>query len=99
MDDPLDGDELAAAIGAGQRFVFGTPQFDPHRVVIGIPPGRTRPALWLEHPIKGPSKMLALFHGPDQAAALVLYLNSAHDEINRAIDHHARPSPGDSHGK
>lgn len=56
------------------------------RLCVGVPPGRTRPAMWLESPgTSNKPVILAQFHGENHACAAINFLDSTIDQINRVI--------------
>jgi hypothetical protein len=52
---------------------------------IGVPEGRTRPAIWFRY--KGVTVMIAQFHGEQEALAMIEFMDTHTDDINKVIQH------------
>lgn len=58
----------------------------PATLMIGVPNGRTRPALWAV--VGTVNIMLAQFHGMDEMNALVEFMDAHTNDIQKVIDYH-----------
>jgi hypothetical protein len=62
------------------------------QLAIGVPDGRTRPAMWM---ILAPNQnvILSQFHGDQEARAAIYFMDSMVEQINAVIDHLTQQKP------
>lgn len=76
------------ALADGDIHAYGISDMPGAHLCVGIPRGRSRPALWISSPADGGSVILAQFHGEREAQIAINFLDTSADQINRVIQHY-----------